>query len=696
MRNSMLKAILVTAAAATGTAAMLEVSAADTSMPPDPASVPQSLAPSRNFGPWGLDLTARDPSVRPGADFFTFANGHWLAGHTIPPDRTSWGSDMMLAVDAEQKVQAVIQSLPVHAEAGSLEQKIGDYYRSFLDVEEIEHDGMAPAKQILEAIDAAASPGDIATLMGRPDLGLESPVNFGISIDEKNPDRYVVIIGQGGLGLPQREYYLSKDPKFAEIRGQYGAHIVHMMKLAGSSNAEGDAQTILNLETKIAEDHWPIEKQRERDLTYNLQTRDQLTVLAPNFPWQSLLGAAGVSGEHDYVVAELDAVQKLARKFTDTPVAAWRTYLRYHLLVSKASVMPKAFDDERFAFYGRILNGQPEKRARWKRSVQATNAALGEAIGQLYVAKYFPPSAKAQMVELVENLRAAYKERIQAAAWMTPETRQQALKKLATFHPKIGYPDKWRDYTSLAVKPGDAFGNLVRTAIFEWQRDLKRLHQPTDRDEWYLTPQTVNAYYNPVFNEVVFPAAILQPPYFDPKADAAVNYGAIGATIGHEMSHGFDDQGAKSDEHGVLRNWWRPQDEAAFKALGDKVAAQYDQYSPIPGLKRNGRLTLGENLGDLNGVAVALAAYHASLKGQPAPILDSLTGDQRFFLSYAQAWRSLDRPEVIRTYVMSDPHSPSKFRVNGVLRNLDAWYAAFGITSADPLYLAPAERVHMW
>jgi putative endopeptidase len=342
------------------------------------------------------------------------------------------------------------------------------------------------------------------------------------------------------------------------------------------------------------------------------------------------------------------------------------------------------------------LNGQPEQRARWKRAVQATNNALGEAIGELYVAKYFPPAAKAQMQELVENLRAAYKIRIETAAWMTPETRQQALKKLASFRSKIAYPDKWRDYSALQVKPADPFGNLVRTSVFDWQRDLKRLHQPTDRDEWEMNPQTVNAYFNPVFNEIVFPAAILQPPYFDPKADPAVNYGAIGTTIGHEMSHGFDDQGAKADERGILRSWWSPQDETAFKALGDKLAIQYDQYSPFPGLKLNGRLTLGENLGDLNGVVVAYAAYHASLKGQEAPMLDSLTADQRFFLSYAQQWRSLERPESIRTQVMSDPHSPDKFRVNGVVRNLDAWYEAFNVTPADPLYLAPAERVHVW
>ncbi len=417
---------------------------------------------------------------------------------------------------------------------------------------------------------------------------------------------------------------------------------------------------------------------------------------APTFPWQSLLGAAGVAGEKEYVVSEVDAVEKLAKQFTQVPVASWKPYLKYHYLVAMAAVLPKAFDDERFEFYGKVLNGQPQQRDRWKRAVQATNGALGEAVGQIYVERYFPASAKAQMLELVENLRTAYRQRIQAASWMTADTKQSAMKKLETFRPKIAYPDKWRDYSDFTVKPADAFGNLTRSAVYEWQRQLKRLHLPTDRDEWELPPQTVNAYYNPTFNEIVFPAAILQPPFFDPKADAAVNYGGIGGVIGHEMSHGFDDQGAKSDERGVLRNWWKPEDEAAFKALGDKLAHQYDQFSPIEGLKINGRLTLGENLGDVNGLTVAYAAYHVSLKDKPAPVLDGLSGDQRFFLSWAQVWRSLDRDESVRTQVMSDPHSPARYRVLGVVRNLDAWYDAFQVAPTDPLYLPPAERVRVW
>ena len=669
-----------------------QVSAADTPTPmPAPAAQPVS-----DYGAWGLDLTARDPSVRPGADFYGYANGHWLKTNTIPPDRVDWGGFSALAVDAEKKVQGIIQSLPAQAPADSLQQKIGDYYRAYLDVAQIEHEGLAPAQPILKTIDAVSTHEEVATLMGRPDLQLDSPIGFSITVDDKNPDRYVVSIGQSGLGLPQRDYYLSQDPKFVQIRAQYLAHIERLLKLIGEPDAAAAAKAVLALETQIAQAHWPIEKQRERDLLYNLRARDALSPGAPKFPWQAFLGAAGVAGEKEYVVGEVDAVDRLAKEFTEVPVASWKRYLKYHFLVSKGGVLPKAFDEERFAFYGTTLNGQPQQRARWKRAVQSVDAALGEAVGQLYVEQYFPASAKAQMLALVENLRTAYKERILAAAWMTPETRQQALKKLATFRPKIAYPDKWRDYTALHVKPADAFGNLVRSTVFEWQRQLQRLHQPTDRDEWELTPQTVNAYYNPMYNEIVFPAAILQPPFFDPKADAAVNYGGIGSVIGHEMSHGFDDQGAKYDERGVLRSWWRTEDETAFKALGDKVAAQYAQYSPIAGLKLNGRLTLGENLGDLNGVTVAYAAYRLSLQGKDAPPLDGLSGDQRFFLSYAQVWRSLDREESLRTQVMSDPHSPPQFRVNGVVRNMDRWYDAFQIAPTDPLYLAPADRVHVW
>jgi putative endopeptidase len=469
-----------------------------------------------------------------------------------------------------------------------------------------------------------------------------------------------------------------------------------MLTLGGEKNAAAQAKSIVALETEIAKLHWPIAKRRQRDLTYNLRTREELTKLAPDFPWQAQLTAAGIADQKEFVVRELDAVEGLGKLFRKIPVTRWRSYMTYHLLSGAANELPKAFDDERFDFYGRTLNGQPEQRERWKRGIDALDGSLGEAIGALYVARYFPPDSKAKMLALVENLRAAYAARVKQLPWMSDATKQAALEKLATFRPKIGYPDKWRDYSALEIRPGDAFGNSIRAVVFDWQRDVNRLGKPTDRDEWGMTPQTVNAYYNPTFNEIVFPAAILQPPYFDPNADPAVNYGAIGGVIGHEMGHGFDDQGAKSDSRGVLRTWWAPSDEEAFKKLVDRLATQYDGYNALPGLNLNGRLTLGENIGDLGGLTVAYEAYHLSLKGAPPAVLDGFSGDQRFFLSWAQAWRSLMRDARLRTQVMSDPHSPPKFRVNGVVRNMDAWYAAFDIKPDAQLYLAPDERVKIW
>jgi predicted metalloendopeptidase len=424
--------------------------------------------------------------------------------------------------------------------------------------------------------------------------------------------------------------------------------------------------------------------------------REELGSYAPGFPWPQLLAGAGLDAQPRFVVRESDAVQGLAALFGRVPVERWRSYFTYHYLVEHAQVLPKAFDDEVFDFYGRALHGQEEQQARWKRAVSAVDLGLGEAAGQLYVQRYFPPSSKKQVLELVENLRAAYRARIEILPWMTPATRKLALEKLAAFHPKIGYPDKWRDYTALQIKAGEAFGNDDRAVAFEWQRQVQRLGGPTDRGEWGMTPQTINAYYNSTFNEVVFPAAILQPPFFDPNADAAVNYGGVGGVIGHEMGHGFDDQGAKSDAAGVLRNWWQPADELAFHQRVDHLDAQYSSFEALPGLKLNGRLTLGENIGDLGGLSVANAAYHHSLHGAPAPVLDGLSGDQRFFLSWAQVWRTKQRDEDLRSQVTSNPHSPGKFRVNGVVRNVDAWYPAFKVQPGDKLYVQPDERVHIW
>jgi putative endopeptidase len=665
-------------------------------LPAAPAETGAPLSHQAQIGAWGLDLTTHDTTVRPGDDFFRYANGRWLDTHEIPADRARWGSFDALDEAAQEKVHELIAALPASAASGSAEQKVGDFYRAYMDTDAINRIGLSAAQPALDTIRAARTHRDIATLMGRPDLELKSPLQLSIRPDEKNPDRYIVSISQSGLGLPDRDYYLEGDAVYSDLRAKYRAHIERMLTLAGDADAASEAQSIIELETEIAKRHWPVAKRRERDLTYNLRALSELTELAPGFGWQDLLSAAGVVGENDYVVRELDAVGALGALVGETPVARWKSYLRYHYLVGVADVLPKPFDAEQFDFYGRTLNGQKEQRERWKLAVSAVNAALGEAVGQLYVAGNFPPEARAQMLSLVENLRTAYGQRIRQLPWMSAGTKKVALQKLTTFRPKIGYPVKWRDYSNLEIGSGDAFGNDERAALFEWRRKVARINQRTDRDEWSMTPQTINAYYNPTFNEVVFPAAILQPPFFDPGADAAVNYGGIGGVIGHEMGHGFDDQGAKSDAQGVLRNWWKPKDEVAFKKLVNRLAAQYDTFEALPGLHVNGRLTLGENIGDLGGLSVAYAAYHLSLHGRAAPVMDGLTGDQRFFLSWAQVWQGLYRDAQLRKQVLSDPHSPPQFRVNGAVRNVDAWYAAFDVKSTDRLYIAPEERVRIW
>jgi putative endopeptidase len=652
--------------------------------------------PAAKIGAWGVNLQERDPNTKPGDDFYRYSIGGWLDSNQIPADRTSWSTFVVLADEAERQLKGIVDGLPANAAPGSNEQKVGDMYRAYIDTDAIEKAGLTPIKPALDTIAAARTHDDIARIMGRPDMPVRTPIREGVTVDQKNPDRYIVAVSQGGLGLPERDYYLKSDAKLAEIRTKYQAHIERMLTLAGEKSPADQAKAIFELEMKIAQIHWPIAKRRERDLTYNLRTREELEKLAPGYPWEAQLAASGFGKQKEFVVRELDAVEGLGKLFRQVPVATWRSYLTYHFLANASDYLPKAFDDERFEFYGRTLNGQPQQRDRWKRAMAMLDSNLGEALGQIYVARYFPPDSKAKMLALVENLRSAYAERVKQLPWMSEATKKVALEKLATFRPKIGYPDKWRDYSALEIKPGDAFGNAMRSSVFDWNYDVNRLGEKTDRDEWGMTPQTVNAYYNPTFNEIVFPAAILQPPYFDPNADPAVNYGAIGGVIGHEMGHGFDDQGSKSDARGILRTWWAPEDEQAFKKLVDSLATQYDGFTALPGLNVNGRLTLGENIGDLGGLSVALEAYRISLGGKPAPVLDGTTGEQRFFLAWAQAWRNLMRDERLRNQVMSDPHSPPRFRVNGVVRNMDSWYTAFDVKPGDKLYLAPEERVRIW
>ena len=663
-----------------------------------PAAPVEPAGPAAQIAPWGLDLTARDTSVKPGDDFYRYAVGHWVDTHPIPSDRAHWGSFDELEERAEQQVLDIVQGLPADAPEGSNAQKVGDYYRAFIDTARIEQLGLGPVSGALASIDKARNYHALVRLMGRPDMALRGPVRIGITLDQKDPDHYAVILTQSGLGMPDRDYYLKDEPLYRELREKYRAHVARVLTLAGAPPAAAQAQAtaILATETHIAQLHWPAARRRERDLTYNPRTRAELEQMVPGFYWETLFATLGVDAQPRFIVRETDAVQQLAAYFLTVPVDTWKAYFRYHYLVSVAAVLPRAIDEEVFDFYGRTLHGQPEQRARPRRGVLALDQDLGEAVGELYVQRYFPPSSREQVRALVENLRAAYAQHLRTLPWMTPATRQVALEKLTAFRPKLGYPDKWRDYSALSIVKGDAFGNAVRAQVFEWRREVLRLPGPTDRDEWGMTPQTINAYYNPTFNEVVFPAAILQPPFFDPHADPAVNYGAIGAVIGHEMGHGFDDQGAKSDAHGVLRTWWAAEDTTAFHRRTDELARQYDAFTVLPGLNVNGHLTLGENIGDLGGISVAYEAYHRALGGRPAPARDGLSGDQRFFLAFAQIWRSNDRPEALRAQVLSNPHSPPRFRVNGVVRNVDAWYEAFAVQPGAALYLPPAERVHIW
>jgi putative endopeptidase len=659
---------------------------------------PLLWADSPAIPPFGVELSGRDLSINPGADFFEYAGGQWMKTAQIPSDRTSWGPFTALAEAATNNVHGILEEAlkenPKTASANTL--KIGNYYAAFLDQAAIEKRGLAPLQPTLAKIAGAHNHLDVIKLLSSPEIGTPSPINMRVTIDQKNPDRYIVAAYHGGLALPDRDFYLRDDAQFKDTRQAYQAHIERLLNLAHQPHAKDSAAKIVALETEIAKRHWPRADRRDRERTYNLRTLTALSHQVPDFPWEQALDAAGLPQVSELVVSELSAMEPLAQLIKNTPVETWKAYLTYHAIRMNASVLPKAIDDEVFAFYGHTLNGQQEQKARWKRAVDATNSALGEAVGQAYVARYFPPESKAQMLELVENLRKAYADRIANNSWMTPETKRVALEKLHLFRPKIGYPDQWRDYSGLKVSRTDAFGNLRASHRFEWQRDVDRLAKPTDRNEWGMTPQTVNAYYNSAYNEIVFPAAILQPPFFDPKADPAVNYGGIGGVIGHEMGHGFDDQGSKSDAHGVLHNWWTDSDVAAFKRFGDQLAAQYDQFEALPGIKVNGRLTLGENFGDLGGLTIGYLAYHQALKGTSAPVLEGITGDQRFFLAWAQVWRTVYKDQALRNQVLSDPHSPARFRVNGAIRNVDAWYDAFGIKPSDPLYVAPADRVHPW
>jgi len=655
------------------------------------------------YGTWGVDLSAMDLSVKPGDNFFDYVNGNWLKTAEIPADRSATGAFQDLRILSETRMRAILDALD-HDPFGRLtseQKKLRDFYDAFMDQKQIEDRGLAPAQGDLATIGALQTPEDVARAMGNPKLPTAAPFDLGINVDPKKPRAYAIILRQSGIGMPNRDYYLSNDPSIVQTRDAYKKYLATMLGLAGTGDAERRAADVYAVEAKIAEAQWPNADRRNVDKTYNPMTVPELEQMAPKFPWQAYFEAAGISlqsphGERQVIVGEKSAFPKLAEIFAETPVAVWRDYLTIHYLHNLAAVLPKRIDDTNFAFYGAVIEGDQKQLDRATRAVHLIDDNLGEALGKLYVAKYFPPAAKAKGEQLVANLLKAYDADIRTLSWMTEATRQKALEKLHQFTPHIGYPEKWRDYSTYEVSRDALLQNVENGAVFEWKRRLKRLDEPVDRSEWGMSPPTVNAYYTSVFNAIFFPAAILQPPFFDPNADDAVNYGGIGAVIGHEISHGFDDQGSKFDGTGELNNWWTPEDRKNFEARTGQLVAQYNSYEPLPGFHVNGAFTLGENIGDLAGLTIAWKAYHISLNGREPPVRDGFTADQRFFLSFGQIWRSKFREGALRARVLSDPHSPGEFRAIGATRNLDPWYDAFHVTPDQKYYLAPENRVHLW
>ncbi|MDT7933121.1 MAG: M13-type metalloendopeptidase [Sphingomonadaceae bacterium] len=652
--------------------------------------------PSRpQIGSFGFDTAGMDRSVKPGDDFVRFANGQYLEKLSIPADRSSWGMFVELSELSLKRSREILEQAAANP-TDEVSRKAGTYYATYADEAAIEAKGTAPLKPLLADIDAIRDRDDLARYLGRAQrTRLGSPINLGISQDAKQPGVMAVSISQGGLGMPDRDYYLKADAKFADTAAKYRAHVAKMLTLAGISDADAKAARIYELEKKIAEVHWDRVQSRQAEKRYNPIATAELANAYPGLNWQLFMRAAGVDSQTRVIVSQTSAVKGEVALLASEPVETWKDYLTFRAIARAAPFLPKSFVDEGFAFNGRVLSGTPELAPRWKRAVELTNGAMGEAVGQLYVAKYFTPETKAKMDELVRNILAAMDARLQNLSWMAPETKEKARAKLAAFTPKIGYPSKWRDYSALEVRQGDALGNALRATEFEFARNVAKLGKPIDRTEWGMTPMTVNAYANPTWNEIVFPAAILQPPFFDPNADPAVNYGAIGAVIGHEISHHFDDQGSKYDKTGALSDWWTKEDIERFKQRTDQVVAQYGAYEPLPGSKVNGGLTLGENIGDLAGITIAYDAYKRSLNGKPAPVLDGLTGDQRFFLAFAQVWRNKYRDAALLQQLTTDPHTPGHFRPY-VVRNIDAWYDAFDVRPGDKLYLAPDKRARVW
>jgi putative endopeptidase len=645
----------------------------------------------------GLLLQNFDRNVRPQDDFYLFVNGAWLARTEIPADKSNYGIFTMLDDLSQQRVREIAEAAALAKTGDPDAQKVGDFYASFMDEAAVDALGIKPLSAELARIDAIRTPRDLAVAIGHLQrIDVSQPFAYFVNIDRKNSTQYISYVAQRGISMPDRDYYLSDDPKMQATREKFKAYVRDLLDAAGIADASAASVRILALEKRLAQAQWTRVQSRDAEKTYNKYTVTEAQKLLPDFDWRAFFEGVGAQKIDALVAAQPSFFNSLASALKDVPLAQWREFLKFQLIDNYAPYLSNRFANLNFDFKGRVLSGTTEIEPRWKRAVEAVDGSIGELTGKIYVAKYFPPESKQRASQLVANIRQAYSEGIDRLTWMSPETKQQAHAKLAKFTPKIGYPDKWKDWSKLEVRRDDLVGNVIRASMVDSDRNVAKLGQPVDHSEWRMTPQTVNAYYFAPANEIVFPAAILQPPFFDPSVDDAVNYGGIGSVIGHEMSHGYDDQGRHYDGDGNLNNWWVENDDKEFRQRATQLAQEYNGFSPLPGLFVNGELTLGENIADLSGVAMAYQAYKFSLQGKKPPTLDDFTGDQRFFIGYAQVWARKYRDDEMRRRLLTDPHSPSQYRVNGIVANQAGFYTAFGLAAKDKLYRGPAERVKIW
>ena len=666
--------------------------------PATPAAPVAAVAPAAAALKSGLLLNNFDRTVRPQDDLYRFVNGTWLKNTEIPADKSNYGAFTLLSDEAEKNLRVIVEeAAAANAAAGTDQQLIGDYYSSFMDEAKIEQLGMKPLQPELDRIAAISDRKQLLDYLARAQLlMIDNPIGAQVFADAKNPDLNTLWVTQSGLGLPERDYYFSDEKRFVEIRAAYEKHIDNVLKLAGRKDSAAVAKEIMAFETRIAKASWPAVKMRDIEKLYNPVTVADAEKATPGIDWSTWLTQMTLPGSGQMVLTQPDYFQEVGKAVNDVPLTTWKDYLALRTIDAYSPYLSKAFVDENFDFYQRTLSGTPQIKPRWKRALGELEGSTGDLLGKEYVKRHFPPEAKQRMDGLVANLLKAFDTSIDELAWMGPETKQQAHDKVRNFTVKIGYPTKWKDYTGLVTSKDDLLGNVLRAREVNVKRELVKVGQPVDKTEWGMTPQTVNAYYNPLANEIVFPAAILQPPFFDMQADDAVNYGGIGAVIGHEISHGFDDQGRKFDGKGVLRDWWTDKDNELFMARANSLVKQYNAFSPIPGMNVNGELTLGENIGDLSGLAVAHKAYQIALDGQQAPVLDGFTGDQRFFVGWGQVWARKYREDELRKRLLTDPHSPSEYRANGILRNMPAFTKAFDVKEGDKMYLPQDQVVRIW